>query len=95
MFVSMKTSILREAMMFNLTAILGPVFFLGGSGWLLDKYFGTNKTFLFVAIAIAFAVTNFLMFKKIMHFMKVSNEHIKAADRKEAEELKTGQEVEE
>ncbi len=70
--------------MFNVTAILGPVFFLGGIGWMLDNHFGTGKKLLFVAIAISFALTNFFMFRKIMKFMKISNEHIKAADLKEA-----------
>lgn len=82
----MKNTILREAFLFNATAIIGPVFFLGGIGYVLDRYFGTNKTFLFFAIAAAFILTNILMFRKIMKFMKVSNEHIKAADDKEAKE---------
>ena len=90
----MKNTILREAFLFNATAILGPVFFLGGAGYMLDRYFGTNKTFLFFAIATAFALTNILMFRKIMKFMKVSNEHIKAADVKEAEEKARLAEVE-
>lgn len=73
--------------MFNVTAILGPVFFLGGAGWLLDRHFGTNKKILFVAIAIAFVITNIMMFKKIMRFMKISNEHIRAADIKEKAQI--------
>ena len=53
---------------------------------MLDKYFGTNKTFLFFAIATAFVLTNVLMFRKIMKFMKVSNGYIKEADLKETAE---------
>ena len=81
----MKT-ILREALLFNATAILGPVFFLGGIGWWLDKYFETNKMFLFFAIGFAFVLTNVLMFRKIMKFMEVSNAHIKTADEKDAKD---------
>lgn len=61
---------------------------------MLDKYFGTNKTFLFFAIAAAFVLTNVLMFRKIMKFMKVSNGYIKEADAKEAAEKAKLAEVE-
>ncbi|MEY3784498.1 MAG: hypothetical protein RLZZ230_820 [Candidatus Parcubacteria bacterium] len=83
--------------MFNLTAILGPVFFLGGLGWMLDMHFDTGKKFLFVAIAISFVLTHVLMFKKIMRFMRISNQHIKEADFKatQAKDLQTNTDAKE
>ena len=53
---SMKSTILREAFLFNATAIIGPLLFLGGAGYLLDRYFGTNKKFVFFAIGTRYVV---------------------------------------
>jgi len=73
----MKNTILREALMFNATAIFGPILLLGGLGYFLDKYFGTEKKFIFLGIGVAFILTNVLMFRKIKRFIKVSDEFLK------------------
>ena len=63
--------------MFNATAIFGPILLLGGLGYFLDKYFGTEKKFIFLGIGVAFILTNVLMFRKIKRFIKVSDEFLK------------------
>ena len=64
----MKRKVLLEGILFSSSAILGPILILGGLGYVLDDYFGTNKLFIFIGIGIAFAVTQVLMFKKVKEF---------------------------
>ncbi len=61
----MKSNILIETLLFSTTCVLGPVLVLGGIGYLLDDYFGTDKVFLLSSVAVAFFVTQILMFKKL------------------------------
>ncbi len=76
----MKSVILREALFFSGTAIFGPIFFLGGLGYFLDKYFGTSKVFLLSSIGLAFVLTQILMFRKVKEFNKISNAYVKEAE---------------
>lgn len=69
----MKPKILREALLFSSTAILGPILFLGGIGYMLDKFFNTEKVFLLTSIGLAFVITQVLMFKKVREFSRTTN----------------------
>lgn len=70
----MKSKILLETLLFSTTSVLGPVLVLGGIGYILDNYFGTNKVFLLSSVAVAFVVTQILMFKKLKKgYSKISS----------------------
>ena len=70
----MNTKILLETLLFSTTSVLGPVLVLGGIGYALDYFFGTDKVFLLSAVAVSFVVTQFLMFKKISSgYSKISS----------------------
>ncbi|MFA4941653.1 MAG: AtpZ/AtpI family protein [Patescibacteria group bacterium] len=56
--------------LYSSTSILGPLLIIGGIGYFLDKFFGTNPWLLIVSIFVAFIVTNFLLFKKVVALNK-------------------------
>ncbi len=83
----MKSQVLREALFFSTTAILGPILFLGGIGYMLDRKVGTDKLYLFIGIGLAFVMTQILMFRKVKEFSKISSSFEKkteAGDLKES-----------
>lgn len=71
--------------MYGLSSILGPLFVIGGIGWILDKVFNTGRLFLFSSIFVAFIVSNFLLFKKLKKINKMmdayNQEEIKLDDK--------------
>ncbi len=71
--------------MYGLGSILGPLFVIGGLGWILDKIFNTGRLFLFSSIFVAFIVSNFLLFKKLKKINKMmdayNQEEIKPDDK--------------
>jgi F0F1-type ATP synthase assembly protein I len=69
----MKNRVIREALIFSTVAILGPIILLGGLGYILDRYFGTDKVFLFSGIGLAFVTTQLFMFRKVKEFSKISS----------------------
>lgn len=69
----MKSQVLREALFFSISAILGPILFFGGFGYILDKHFGTEKVFLISSLGFAFITTQLFMFRKVREFSKVSH----------------------
>lgn len=56
--------------LYSSASIFGPLLIIGGFGYCLDKIFGTKPWFLFISIFIAFFVTNFLLFKKVVALNK-------------------------
>lgn len=74
-----KFLILKQALLFNVTSIVGPVLVFGGIGWLLDSFFHTGRVFLFLSVAVAFVATHVLMFRKLQIYSKeinkISTEH--------------------
>jgi hypothetical protein len=75
----MSGKILRQAVLFSSTAILGPILLFGGIGYILDNHFGTGKLFLLISIGLAFILTNILMLKKFREFSKISNIYVEQA----------------
>jgi F0F1-type ATP synthase assembly protein I len=82
----MKNMAVKQALFFGLSSILGPILFLGGLGYVLDKQFGTNKLFLFVGIGLAFVMTQFFMYRKVKEFSMVAQSHIDASSPVQSEE---------
>lgn len=56
--------------LYSSTSILGPLLIIGGIGYFLDKLLGTNPWLLIVGVFVAFIVTNFLLFKKVVTLNK-------------------------
>jgi len=56
--------------LYSSTSILGPLLVIGGIGYFLDKFFGTKPWLLIASIFVAFIVTNFLLFKKVVALNK-------------------------
>ena len=83
----MKSKILVESLLFSATSVLGPVLVLGGIGYLLDSFFGTNKVFLLSSLAVAFVVTQILMFRKITHGYSTISSFVKKDDAEEVVEV--------
>jgi F0F1-type ATP synthase assembly protein I len=79
--------ILKQALLFSASSIVGPVVFFGGIGWLLDHFFHTGRIFLFLSVAVAFIATHVLMFRKLQMYSKeinkISAEHDTQNDTKE------------
>ena len=44
---------------------LGNIFFLGGGGWLLDKYFHTKPWFLIAGMVLAFISTQVMIYLRM------------------------------
>jgi hypothetical protein len=84
----MKSKILIESLLFSTTYVLSPVLILGGIGYGLDYFLGTNKVFLLSAVAISFVVTQVLMFKKISSSYAKIASHIKQEDSKSEDNSK-------
>jgi F0F1-type ATP synthase assembly protein I len=51
-------------------SIFGPMLFLGGVGYFLDKNFLTGHIFLIIGLALAFITTNILLFRKAIELTK-------------------------
>ena len=51
-------------------AIFLPLVVFAGGGWLLDRAFGEGRVFLFLGLAVAFIVTQILLFRKIQKFSR-------------------------
>ncbi len=45
-------------------SILGPLLLLGGGGYLLDKAFYTGRLFFICGVALAFILTNILLYRR-------------------------------
>lgn len=69
----MKSQVFKQVLFFSITAILGPILLFGGIGYMLDRYFATNKLFLFLGIGLAFITTHIYMFRKVKEFSKISS----------------------
>ena len=55
------------AMSFYTSAsIFGPLILIGGTGFLLDKHFGTEPVITIIFFFIAFIISNVLLFRKTM-----------------------------
>lgn len=68
----MKRLILKETFIFSATAIFAPILFFGGIGYILDRHFYTDKTFLLLSVGLAFLCTQFMMLRKVKQFSKAT-----------------------
>ena len=51
---------------YSSASIFGPLVFIGGLGYFMDRYFNTKPIAMIVGVFIAFIVTNTLLYKKSM-----------------------------
>lgn len=51
---------------YSSTSILGPLLIIGGAGYFLDRILKTQPWILIISVFIAFIVTNFFLFKKVI-----------------------------
>jgi F0F1-type ATP synthase assembly protein I len=51
-------------------SILGPLLFLGGGGYFLDKMFQTGRLFFVGGIFLAFIITNVLLYRRAAEISK-------------------------
>lgn len=75
---------------YSLGSILGPLFVIGGLGWILDRIFDTRPWILLGSILVAFIVTNVLLFKKLKKINKMMDVYgQEVQQKKEDGELET------
>lgn len=55
---------------YSSTSIFGPLLIIGGTGWYLDRVFGTRPWLLAISVFISFIITNILLFKKVVVLTK-------------------------
>lgn len=56
--------------LYGSASIFGPMLFLGGIGYFLDKKFSGSHVFLICGLALAFITTNILLFRKAFEITK-------------------------
>ncbi len=56
--------------LYGSASIFGPMLFLGGVGYFLDKKFFSGHIFLICGLALAFITTNILLFRKAFEITK-------------------------
>lgn len=73
---SVRREVVSEVVRFNLTAILAPLLVFGFLGWLVDEFFGSQRLFLFVGIALAFITTQILAYRRLRVLSGVLEENV-------------------
>lgn len=53
-----------EVMAYSSASVFGPLVIFLGIGYFLDKHFQTKPIFLLIGLAVAFIITNVLLFRK-------------------------------
>ena len=56
--------------MYSIGAIFAPLIIIGGTGYLLDKWFDTYPFIFLISALIAFVITNIMLFKRIKKINK-------------------------
>ena len=52
--------------MYTSASIFGPLVLFGGTGYLLDSYFGTKPFLIIIGVLVAFIFTNIFLYKKVI-----------------------------
>lgn len=79
---------------YSSVSIFGPLFIIGGSGLLLDRWLGTGSVILIISVFIAFIVTNILLFKKIKKINKLIDKFKKQSlEKAKQENLEKNQDI--